>query len=223
MWGSKGIATIWTWRVVGAELKDFCETVSSKHGGEKAPVLIRPLVQKLPIDFHRGWSWADDQPEFSASTKAKLSHLEAGSAYRDQHSPLTLAANLFPSGGAFFFFLGGKQLQNFNTMVPLLMVLACNFLLHQSLLSLGLKPFASVWTTVAKRQQAPVFICYFLYKLTGQTSQKLHKPIKPALKKQLALHQVITKRTFFVVLFLFLPWNHFLKSEFVWIEVFKIW
>lgn len=104
MWGSKGIATIWTWRVVGAELKDFCETVSSKHGGEKAPVLIRPLVQKLPIDFHLGWLWADDQPDFSASTKAKLSHLEAGSAFRDQHSSLTPVANLFPSGATFLFF-----------------------------------------------------------------------------------------------------------------------
>lgn len=222
MWGSKGIATIWTWRVVGAELKDFCETVSSKHGGEKAPVLIRPLVQKLLIDFHRGWSWADDQPEFSASTKAKLSHLEAGSAFRDQHSPLTPAANLFPSGGAFFFFLGGKQLQNFNTMVPLLMVLVCNFLLPSVSTQFGSQTFCFSLDDCSQAATSPS-VCYFLYKLTGQTSQKLHKLIKPALKKQLALHQAITKRIFLVVLFLFLPWNHFLKSEFVWIEVFKIW
>lgn len=118
MWGSKGIATIGTWRVVGAELKDFCKTVSSKHGKEKAPVLIRPLVQKLPIDFHLGWLWAGDQPDFSASTKAKLSHLEAGSAFRDQHSSLTPVANLFPSGGTFLFFLGGEAAAEFQHNGP---------------------------------------------------------------------------------------------------------
>lgn len=59
---SEGMASVRTWRVVWAELKDFCETVSSKHSGAKAPVLIRPLVLKLPIDFHHGRSWASDQP-----------------------------------------------------------------------------------------------------------------------------------------------------------------
>lgn len=104
------MAAVSTWRVAGAELKDFCETASSKHRGAKAPPhprLIRPLVLKLPIDFHRGRSWASDQPSFSASTKAKLSHLEAGSVFRDPHSPLTPAANLFPSGGSFFLVGGG--------------------------------------------------------------------------------------------------------------------
>lgn len=192
--GSKGMAAIWTWRVVGAELKDFCQTVSSKHDGEKAPVLIRPLVHKLPIDFHRGWSWAGDQPEFSASTKAKLSHLEAGSAFRDQHSPLTPAANLFPSGGASFFFFwkggGGEAAAEFQPSqwphcwwswlqfppsISLQSVWVSNLLLKSG----RLRPSGN---------QPPVFICYFWYKLTCQTSQKLHKLLKPALKKQLALH-----------------------------------
>lgn len=194
--GSKGMAAIWTWRVVGAKLKDFCQTVSSKHDGEKAPVLIRPLVHKLPIDFHRGWSSAGDQPEFLASTKAKLSHLEAGSAFRDQHSPLTPAANLFPSDGASFFFFGGggggggRQLQNFNhhngptadgrgvqfpPSISLQSVWVSNLLLQSG----RLQPSGT---------QPPAFICYFWYKLTGQISQKLHKLIKPELKKQLALH-----------------------------------
>lgn len=188
MWGSKGIATIWTWRVVGAELKDFYETVSSKHGGEKAPVLIRPLVQKLPIDFHRGWSWADDQPKFSASTKAKLSHLEAGSAFRDQHSPLTPAANLFPSGGAFFFFLGGKQLQNFNTMVPLLMVLPCNFLLPSVSTQFGSQTFCFSLDDCSQTATSPRVYLLLFVQINRPNIKKIAQAYKTCVKK-LALHQ----------------------------------
>lgn len=155
MGGSKGMATIWTWRAVCGELKDFFEMVSSKHSGAKAAILIRPLVLKLPIDFHHSRSWASDQPGFLASTKAKLSYLEARSAFRDPHSPLTPAANLFPSGGSFFWW---RQAQNFNTMVPLLMVLACNFLLPSVSAQFGSWTFASRRTAVAKQQPACVLI-----------------------------------------------------------------
>lgn len=78
--------------------------MSSKHTTGKGPVLIRPLVLKLPIDFHCGRFWGSDPLCFLASTKAKLSHLEAGSALRDCDSALTPSANLFPSGVTFFFF-----------------------------------------------------------------------------------------------------------------------
>lgn len=76
--------------------------MSSKHLAEKGPVLIRPLVLKLPIDFHCGGLWGSDLLWFLAPTKAKLSHLEAGSAFRDSGSAPTPPANLFPSGGTFF-------------------------------------------------------------------------------------------------------------------------
>lgn len=68
---------------------------------KKRPVLIRPLVLKLPIDFHCGRLWGSDLLWFLAPTKAKLSHLEAGSVFRDSGSALTPPANLFPSGGTF--------------------------------------------------------------------------------------------------------------------------
>lgn len=74
----------------------------SKHTTEKKAkkkaLLIRPLVLKLPIDFHCGRLWASDLLRFRASTKAKLSHLEGRSAFRDSGSAHTPAANLFPSG-----------------------------------------------------------------------------------------------------------------------------
>lgn len=101
--------------------------MSSKHTAEKGPVLIRPLVLKLPIDFHCGRFWGSDLLCFLASTKAKLSHLEAGSAFRDCDSAPTPSANLFPSGVTFFFFL--QELQNFSTTDVLLKTLAHNFLL----------------------------------------------------------------------------------------------
>lgn len=68
---------------------------------EKGPLLIRPLVLKLPIDFHCGRLWGSDLLQFLASTKAKLSHLEARSAFRDSGSAQTPLANLFPSGVIF--------------------------------------------------------------------------------------------------------------------------
>lgn len=77
---------------------------------EKGPLLIRPLVLKLPIDFHCGRLWGSDLLRFLASTKAKLSHLEARSAFRDSGSAQTPLANLFPSGVIFF-----KELQDSNT------------------------------------------------------------------------------------------------------------
>lgn len=70
---------------------------------KKRALLIRPLVLKLPIDFHCGRLWASDLLRFLASTKAKLSHLEARSAFRDSGSARTPPANLFPSGVIFLF------------------------------------------------------------------------------------------------------------------------
>lgn len=87
---------------------------------KKRALLIRPLVLKLPIDFHCGRLWASDLLRFLASTKAKLSHLEARSAFRDSGSARTPPANLFPSGVIFLFiffsFLRG--LQDSNTKDP---------------------------------------------------------------------------------------------------------
>lgn len=141
--GQKGWLPFWTWRVVWAELRDFCETVSSKHSGAKAPVLIRPLVLKLLIDFHHGRSWASDQ--FSASTKAKLSHLEAGSVFRDPHSPLTPAANLFPSGGSFF---GGGRCRISTQWSRCWWPWRAISYFHQLRLSSGLEAYASLCRAV---------------------------------------------------------------------------
>lgn len=55
--------------------------------------LIRLLVLKLPIDFYCGGLWGSDPLRFLASTKAKLSHLEAGPVYWDSSSALTPPAN----------------------------------------------------------------------------------------------------------------------------------
>lgn len=66
-----------------AKRNDLCATVSSEHLTEKRPVLIRPLVLKVPIDFHRGGWWASDLIGFLALTKAKLSHLKTWFVFRD--------------------------------------------------------------------------------------------------------------------------------------------
>lgn len=112
---------------------------------KKGALLIRPLVLKLPIDFHCGRLWASDLLRFLASTKAKLSHLEARSAFRDSSSTRTPPANLFPSGVIFFFFLlftGPTGFQHkrsdrrsFCHIIP---VYLSSFSFLPSLLSLGL-------------------------------------------------------------------------------------
>lgn len=166
--------------------------MSSQHGREKAPLLIRPLVLKLPIDFHHGWLWTSDQPEFSASTKAKLSHLEARSAFRDPHSPLTSAANLFPSGRTFFW--GGSCRISTQWFGCWLSWRAISYF-HQLLLSLGVEPFASLKFTLDKKQWVVVF-CNRLLLLFEQmylpnVTKKLQNFTRFALKKQVVLNPIM--------------------------------
>lgn len=140
MCGSKGIATIWTWEQFGLHLMISVKTVSYKHLKKKGSVLIRPLVLKLAIDFHCGGLWASDLFWFLAPTKAKLSHLEAGSAFRDSGSTQTPPANLFPSDGTFL------RSSRFFTSMDLLPKILAHFFLFPSI-SLGrvwVSPLCSV-------------------------------------------------------------------------------
>ena len=75
-------------------------SVSSQHLEKKDPVLIRPLVLKLPIDFPGNVLWASSQLWLLAPAAAKLSHLEAGAVFRDS---TPLHDYLFLSGGPSFF------------------------------------------------------------------------------------------------------------------------
>lgn len=102
MCGSKGIATIKRCEQFELSLMISVRQCHPNTPKEKGPVLIRPLVLKLPIDFYRGGLWGGDLLWFLAPTKAKLSHLKAGSAFRDSGSAPTPPANLFPSGVTFF-------------------------------------------------------------------------------------------------------------------------
>lgn len=83
--------------------------------------------------------------EFSASTKAKLSHLEAGSVFRDPHSPLTPAANLFPSGGSFF---GGGRCRISTQWSRCWWPWRAISYFHQLRLSSGLEAYASLCRAV---------------------------------------------------------------------------
>lgn len=95
----------------------------SKHLTEKGPVLIRPLVLKLPIDFHCGGLWGSDLLWFLAHTNAKLSHLEAGSVFRD--SATTPPQPIYFHQVELFFFF--HELQKFHHNGSAAQVLASCF------------------------------------------------------------------------------------------------
>lgn len=133
------------------------------------------------------------------STKAKLSYLEAGSAFRDPHSPLTPAANLFPSGGSFFW--GGRHRISTQWSRCWWLWRAISYF-HQSLLSLGLEPLLHTGRLRPSSNQ-PVCLC------------ELAVVIKSALKKLIALQSVQTRASsccFFLVV-VFLRLNTDLKSR----------
>lgn len=167
MWGSKEVVAIWTWRVVGADLKELCETVPSKPGREKSSVLIRLLVLKLPIDFYRGWLWAGDQPEFLASTKAKLSHLDAESASWDQHSPLT-RSQFVSIRWSISFFEGRGSCRISTQWSTCWWSWRAIFSFHQSS-QFGSRTFCFSLDNCGQVVHS-WFIHYFLYKLTCQKS-----------------------------------------------------
>lgn len=109
----------------------------SKHLPEKEPVLIRPLVLKLPIDFHCGGLWGSDLLWFLAHTNAKLSHLEAGSVFRDSGSATTPPPSQFISIRWNFFFSGAAEFHYNGSAAE---VLGTQFpaSFHQPQLNLGL-------------------------------------------------------------------------------------